>query len=228
MDIGVPYRDMGKVDITALADFVANLPPEAWTQNTFRQDVLASKFHSTTRAITLRHEWHEFAEPWKVRYLTDLVSRWCRETNRNPDEVMPKIVAETDVGPVYEFPQYNDFAAVLEPVIDQIMKLIGTSITGVITRLALVEMQPGRKIEPHIDGQRMAALAHRFHLPLINTRGVVYKVSGKKFDMKLGHLYDFNNSVTHSVKHEGKLPRVNLFFDYYPMKKTVYRNPLTV
>jgi hypothetical protein len=228
MDIGVAYKDLGKIDTSALTEFVANMPPEAWTQNTFRQEVLASKFHSASRSITLRHEWHQFAEPWKVRDLEDLVRPWAQNTGRDPATVMPHVIAQTDLGPIYEFPQWAEFAEVLQPIVDQVMALMKKTTAGVITRLALVELAPGAEIPPHIDGQRMAEKAHRLHVPLLNSAGVVYRIGKQKFSMKLGHVYDFNNRWRHSVQHEGKKPRTNLFFDYYPMTRMVYKSPLSV
>ncbi len=58
MDIGVPYKDLGAVDITAAAEFVSGLPEEAWTHNAFRQEILADKAHYASQAIILRHVWN--------------------------------------------------------------------------------------------------------------------------------------------------------------------------
>ena len=85
-----------------------------------------------------------------------------------------------------------------------------------MTRLALVFLAPGGYIKPHDDGQHMAHKAHRLHVPLTASPGVEYKIGGKKFHMKFGRVYDFNNRWRHSVRHKGKRPRINLFIDYYP------------
>ena len=57
---------------------------------------------------------------------------------------------------------------------------------------------------------------YRLHVPLTSSPRVEYKVGHKKFHMKIGRVYDFNNRWRHSVRHKGKRPRINLFIDYYP------------
>ncbi len=46
MDIGVPYRVLGPVNVSNLIEFVRNMREGAWSANTFRQDVLADKAHA--------------------------------------------------------------------------------------------------------------------------------------------------------------------------------------
>ncbi len=222
MDIGAPYKVLGKVDVAEAAKAIAKLPAEAWDRNVFRQDVLADQVHSATKAILFRHEWDRWVNVWGMVDMAHLVQEWARRTKRDPEPFLPIGRDETDIGPIYTFPDWRDFEGVLQPIVDQVTGMFeaksgakpGTK-SGIVTRLALVMMPPGYKIAPHIDGQQMAHKAHRVHVPLICPPGVEYKVDGKKFTMKLGYAYDFNNRVRHSVRHNGKKPRVNLFLDYY-------------
>lgn len=225
MDIGVPFRDLGPVPSAPVVDFVRVLPDEAWTRNSFRQDVLADKAHNTTRAIILKHEWHRWTNPWRVRDMEDLVLRWAAERGIDPTPYMPRVETETDMGPVYVFPEWQDYAAVLEPLVERAVSYVKTPV-GVVTRIALVWLEPTSKVMPHIDGQPMAARAHRLHVPLLSPPGVEYKIGGKKLSMRVGRVYDFNNRVQHSTRHTGKLPRVNLFIDYYPNPRLPVNNPL--
>ncbi|MHA1567035.1 MAG: hypothetical protein ACTSX7_17120, partial [Alphaproteobacteria bacterium] len=64
MDIGVPYRDLGSIDVRSAAAFIEALPDKEWTQNPFRQEVLADSAHSVTRAILFKHEWRRWENHW--------------------------------------------------------------------------------------------------------------------------------------------------------------------
>lgn len=215
MDIGVPYRDLGPVDVGPVVDLVKQLPEEAWTRNSFRQDVLADKAHNSTRAIIFKHEWHRWVNPWRIRDMEDLVRAWAKQKGIDPAPFMPEIERETDVGPIYVFPEWKEYASVIGPLVDQAVNYVRTA-TGVVVRIALVWMEPSSRVNPHIDGQPMAARAHRLHVPIFNPPGVEYKIGGRKLTMRLGRVYDFNNRIQHSTRHTGKRPRVNLFIDYYP------------
>ena len=57
---------------------------------------------------------------------------------------------------------------------------------------------------------------------------VVYKIGGKKYAMRVGRAYDFNNRLRHSVRNTGRQPRVNIFIDYYADPGLFIRNPLDV
>ncbi len=84
MDIGVPVRDLGPVDITAAAEHVAAMPESAWTENTFRQDVLADGVHSVTQSILFRHEWRRWENPhMKIGRVYDFNNRWRHSVQHN-------------------------------------------------------------------------------------------------------------------------------------------------
>ena len=63
---------------------------------------------------------------------------------------------------------------------------------------------------------------------LSDTPSVTYKIGGRKFEMKYGRAYDFNNRIRHSVRNIGRRHRVNIFIDYYANPGLVIRNPLGV
>lgn len=215
MDIGVPYRDLGPVDVSALVEKVRALPEEAWTRNTFRQDALAAKNHETAKAILFRHEWDIYSNTAGYPYLEQLIWAWCRGKGKNPEEFMPIEVDVTDMGRIYTFPDYLEYREAIEPIVVQVLSRLGYA-RAVVTRLALVGLAPKVKITPHIDGQPMAAKAHRVHIALSESPGVRYRIGSRDFTMKLGHAYDFNNKRKHSVENNGKNMRVNLFLDVYP------------
>lgn len=215
MDIGVPYRDLGAVDVKQAADFVAALPEDAWTRNTFRQEVLADKVHAATQTIILRHEWVRDENPWGVHELGDLVRDWARPKGLDPTPFLPTAKEETAMGPIYTFREWDEYRPAFEALVEQAIKPVKTE-RGLVVRIALVALNPHAEILPHVDGQPYAYVSHRLHVPLTGSGDVRYKIAKKKFSMKPGRVYDFNNRVVHSVKNAGASRRVNLFVDYYP------------
>ena len=149
-----------------------------------------------------------------------------RNAASTPEHYLPIAREDTDIWPVFTMPDWPRYRDVFEPLVEQVIAPLKTPY-GVITRLALVRLLPGGYIPPHIDGQEMAVKAHRIHVPLTSSPTVEYKIGGRKFTMRAGHAYDFNNRVRHSVRNKGKRPRVNLFVDYYPNPGIVVHNPLT-
>ena len=215
MDIGVPYRDLGAVDIRAAEAFVSAFTDEIWTRNTFRQEVLADKVHAATQTIILRHEWVRDENPWGVHELGDLVRDWARPKGLDPSPFLPIGKEETAMGPIYTFREWEEYRSVLESVVEQAIRPIKTD-RGLVVRVALVALNPHAEILPHVDGQPFAYVCHRLHVPLSGSGDVRYKIGKKKFSMKPGRVYDFNNRVLHSVKNSGAERRINLFVDYYP------------
>jgi Aspartyl/Asparaginyl beta-hydroxylase len=226
MDIGVPLRDLGPVDVTGLLTVVDGLTEADWTANTFRQDALASKVHAVTDNILIKTEWHPSATTSGIHHFEDLVHVWATERGRDPKPYLPIAREDTDVWPVYTMPDWLRYKEVMQPIIDRVVGYLKPG--GVITRLALVRLRAGANIAPHIDNHAMAAKAHRIHVSLSESPSVEYKIGGKKFVMRLGRAYDFNNRLRHSVRNKGRRHRVNLFIDYYANPGLVIRNPLSV
>ncbi|MBO1076601.1 aspartyl/asparaginyl beta-hydroxylase domain-containing protein [Roseomonas marmotae] len=227
MDIGVPLKDLGPIDVKGLLKLVEGLTEEDWTGNTFRQDAVAAGAHSATDNILMKTEWHPSASTSGLQHFEDLVCVWARAKGHDPQPFLPIAREDTDVWPVYTMPDWLRFQEVLAPVVEQAIAPLKTP-RGVVTRLALVRLKAGGHIAPHIDGHAMAARAHRIHVSLSSTPSVEYKIDGRKFTMAMGHAYDFNNRVRHSVRNNGKRERVNLFVDYYPNPGLVFRNPMDV
>ena len=223
MDIGVPLRDLGPVEVKDLLARVEALTEADWTANTFRQDALASSVHSVTDNILMKTEWHPSATSTGIQHLEDLVHVWAKERGLDPKRYLPIAREETDVWPVFTMPDWLRYQDVLQPIVDRVVGYLKPG--GVISRLALVRLRAGGNIAPHIDAHAMAAKAHRIHVSLSSSPSVEYKIGGKKYVMQLGRAYDFNNRLRHSVRNKGKRHRINLFIDYYPEPGMLIRNP---
>lgn len=226
MDIGVPYRKLGPVDVAPAVDLFNALPEEAWRVNRLRQEVLAASPHrNTTRTILLKYNWLPYQPPWRMRTMRELVLAWCRQEGVESDDLLPEIERETDHGHVNVFPQWAEFEPVIGPIVNRAVGYLDKP-KGVVTRVAIVEMTPRGKIAPHMDGQDHAAVAHRIHIPLISPAGVEYKVDGKKFKMQPGYAYDFNNRKQHSVRNNSARPRVTILVDFLPNPGVPVAQPL--
>jgi len=216
MDIGVPFRKLGRVNIGPAVELIRSLPEDAWKVNRLRQEVLAASPHrNTTRAIILKYNWLPYQSPWRLKTMRELVSAWCRQEGLSTDGLLPEVERETDQGHVNVFPQWEEFRSIIEPLVDAATGYLDAP-KGIATRIAIVELAPGGKIAPHIDGQPHAAAAHRLHIPLIAPAGVDYKVDGKRFTMQPGFAYDFNNRKQHSVRSRATRPRTTILVDFLP------------
>ncbi|MFC3126866.1 aspartyl/asparaginyl beta-hydroxylase domain-containing protein [Pseudoroseomonas globiformis] len=227
MDIGVPLRDLGPVDVSGVLKMIETLTEEDWTGNNFRRDMLSAGVHDAADNILFKTEWHPSASRTGILTFEDLVFVWAKEKGIDHRPYLPIAKENTDLWPVFTMPDWNRYKDVLEPVVQQAIAPLKKP-RGVVTRVALVRLRGGTQVPPHIDGQLMAVKAHRIHVSLSSTPSVEYKIDGRKFTMLKGHAYDFNNRMRHSTRNKGKNARINMFVDYYPEPGLFIANPLDV
>lgn len=225
MDIGVPLRDLGRVEVEPLLARIATLEEADWERNSLRQDALANGAHDAAQNILFKYDWGAGAATTAVTHFEDVIWLWAKKKGLDPTPFMPVEKLDNDVRSVFTFPDFLRFKDVLDPLVAQVLAKLGKP-GGMVTRLALVRLRAGIKIEPHVDNHDMAARAHRLHVALSSSPSVTYKIGGRKLAMQQGHAYDFNNKLRHSVRNEGRNARINLFVDYYPNPGTPIRNPL--
>ena len=116
MDIGVPLRDLGLVDVGPLLELVAGLTEADWTANTLRRDALAAGPHSVTDSILFKQEWHPSASSTGVQHFEDLVYSWATQNGLDPVRYLPIAREDTDVWPIFTMPDWARYRDVLEPL----------------------------------------------------------------------------------------------------------------
>lgn len=82
-------------------------------------------------------------------------------------------------------------------------------------RVQLAELPPGQIITPHRDLGILAAI-HRLHVPIVTDENVKFIISRQEFYLEPGRLYDLNNVAVHSVENRGNVMRVHLLVDMLP------------
>lgn len=179
MNIDVPLRDLGKVEMQALQEVVLGLEEASWHDQEYRQN--AYEVHKQTESV--------------VMVFTD--------GNGWPDIEVRKEsgwdwLAET-AGPL------------MNSIIEQHLEPGGTVIRAMAAR-----MPPGAIIRPHRDGHASFHASHRIHVPLATNSRVRFTIDGRPHKFDVGHAYEINNQLTHSVMNKGAEHRVHFIFDYLP------------
>jgi hypothetical protein len=87
---------------------------------------------------------------------------------------------------------------------------------GVILRAMAAKLKVGGRIAPHVDSLPSFAASHRIHLPITTGPGVRFTIDGRPCPMKVGHGYEINNQLPHSVMNAGTEDRITFNFDYVP------------
>ena len=90
---------------------------------------------------------------------------------------------------------------------------------GQIMRVILTRLQPNSIIPEHKDGGYSLLTCKRTHLPLQTNENVVFSVGGEEKYLKLGELWEIDNSKLHSVKNNSNEYRIHLIVDY--LKTTI-------
>ena len=53
-------------------------------------------------------------------------------------------------------------------------------------------------------------------------------IDGQPYSFELGHVYEINNQITHSVLNAGKEDRISFIFDYVPADVAAEQNAVFV
>ncbi|MFQ6018919.1 MAG: aspartyl/asparaginyl beta-hydroxylase domain-containing protein, partial [Kiloniellaceae bacterium] len=244
MDIGVPYRVLGHVDISEVARRLKALPDARWTHTDFNRQAIAGKEHSVAMAIYLRKDWHPRMHKFVRTNMWDVVEHWGRKWGGDRDRVRPFMREDYGGLQVYTFWEMLEWHDLVAPILDTAAAALrknriaspgregkrsgqrkaagartrrtGLAHFGVWTRVTFVKLPSGHVIDEHIDGQAVAALTHRVHVAVSGAAGVEYRCDGQSFRVTDGDIFELNNRRLHAVFNHGPQPRINMMLEYYP------------
>jgi len=92
---------------------------------------------------------------------------------------------------------------------------------GKIIRAVVARLKPHSIIPEHSDGGKSLLICKRTHLPLQTNENIIFSVGGEKKFLKLGDLWEINNSKPHSVENNSNEYRTHLIIDYLKNAVTI-------
>lgn len=226
MDIGVAYRELARVDVADLQRELGALSDADWDARPIRRASLAGDAaHCAADSIVMRHEWVPSYSKRGFKTLQDSLLDWARRNGRDGHPLLPVMEESNSETRVYTFPDWFRWQHRVLPLLGPVLEPIVRP-GGVLTRALFVRLPPGAVINPHVDGQRMASLAHRIHVCVSDCPECAYTIGDETLVMTPGVAYDFNNRWTHGVHNRGTTPRINLMLEYLPAADWVFPAPL--
>jgi hypothetical protein len=87
---------------------------------------------------------------------------------------------------------------------------------GTTIRAVAAKLKAGANISPHIDTLTSFKYGHRIHIPITTNNRVRFMIDGRPYRFEIGHAYEINNLITHSVMNAGKEDRISFIFDHIP------------
>lgn len=122
---------------------------------------------------------------------------------------------------------WERIADVANPIMHEIIDRFYTP-GGTIIRAVAANLVAGGSITPHVDTLRSFAFGHRIHIPITTNNLVRFMIDGQPYRFELGHVYEINNQITHSVLNAGKEDRISFIFDYIPADVAAQQNAVFV
>lgn len=116
----------------------------------------------------------------------------------------------------YDRPLWNEWKAVLEPVLAGATAPYGYA-RGAFPRVMLARMAPGGVIHPHRDENPAAKWPHKIHVPLQTNEDVTFFVDGVAYHFDEGEAVEVNNMGVHAVENRGASDRIHLIFEYFDL-----------
>lgn len=80
-------------------------------------------------------------------------------------------------------------------------------------RVLITRLAPGKKIDPHKDGDAHSAYYERYHIILQNNPGSIFKCGNEQVQMKPGEIWWFQNAVEHCVENYSNDDRLTMIVD---------------
>ena len=114
---------------------------------------------------------------------------------------------------------FNKFNELIVKIQDIIKKFYGD---GEIIRIELVTLPKKSKVPNHYDVGDSLQNDRRIHLVLQTNENVIFTVDGEEKNMKVGELWEINNSKYHSVVNDGDTDRIHMIIDFKVVKTILF------
>lgn len=226
MDIGVPYRELARVDVSALQVALGALTDADWDARPIRRASLAGGPHNSADSIVMRHEWTPATSARGFKTLSESLLFWAERKGRDGRTMLPLFRETNNVCDVYTFPDWIAWQAQIADIVTATVAAISPAPRGVLIRALFARLPAGAKVPIHRDEQEQAALTHRIHVCISNTPGCKYTIGDTTFAMTPGVVYDFNNRWDHGVRNDDDGDRINLMLEYLPNPEWVHPMPI--
>ena len=92
---------------------------------------------------------------------------------------------------------------------------------GKIIRAIITRLKPNSEIPSHKDGGTSLIICNRTHIPLQTNNNILFYVGGEERILKVGEVWEIDNSKIHSVKNNSNKYRTHLIIDYFKHDVTI-------
>ena len=112
---------------------------------------------------------------------------------------------------------YCKFQKLIDNVLKSLQDIFNYE-NPVVIKLMFSKLLPRGEISKHIDEAEILRIVQRIHVPLVTNSDVTVTINNKKYKMETGKIYNFNNTLSHSVVNNSDMERVHLIIDYVDQK----------
>lgn len=141
--------------------------------------------------------------------------RWRSDAfaqHRQTEAIVFRFSSTIDPADYRTAPQWRIWSSTVNPLLTKAASFYPYKKTG-FCRILLAKLDPGAKIEPHVDCHPVHKVSHRIHIPIITNPQVVFVVDGMEHNLQEGLCYEISNLDTHSVCNNGCTTRIHLIAD---------------
>ncbi len=109
---------------------------------------------------------------------------------------------------------YSEFEEYLDQLVDYIARFYSDN--GFVVRILFAKLRAGGNIRAHTDSGKSLLDCHRVHIPIVTNEGSIILVGGEEKNMRVGEMWEIDNSNTHAVTNMGEEDRIHLIIDWMP------------
>lgn len=106
----------------------------------------------------------------------------------------------------------QNLLVLLQPILDYLK----AEHNGEIAKTMFVKLSANKKINEHSDAGLYLSTIKRHHIPIITNEDVWFFVDGEKKNLKVGEIWEIDNTKLHKVENLSNLDRVHLIVDILP------------